>query len=174
MNGIVGMPTGKRYLLDRKDKIISTIKNRFYAKVLLPNDNGCMEWIGSLSPIGYGGFLVKSKSIIAHRFSYEMHIGKIPKGLHVLHKCDNRRCVAPDHLWLGTHKDNMKDMGDKNRRAHLSGENASNVKLTELCVRDIKNKLAKGQTHISIAKEYGVDKTTITAINLKRNWRHII
>ena len=88
-------------------------KQRFYAKVLIPDENGCMFFIGSLTLKGYGHFTINSKYIAAHRFSYRHWIGKIANKMQVLHKCDNRACVAPDHLFLGSITDNMIDMYSK-------------------------------------------------------------
>jgi hypothetical protein len=79
-------------------------------------DSGCWEWLRAVRTDGYG--TVKDRRDItvgAHRVSWQEHKGEIPEGLHVLHKCDNKLCVNPDHLFLGTHKDNMKDMIGKGR-----------------------------------------------------------
>jgi len=172
MNDKVEMSQGKRHLLS-DSSIIRTIKNRFYDKVLLPNENGCMEWISCINYLGYGQFYVNGVPIYSHRFSFHLHTGINPKGYSVLHKCDNRKCVAPYHLFLGTQADNVKDMINKGRKACYNGEKSSNVKLTENDVRNIKIKLMNKEKHSKIAEEFKVDKTTITAINLGKNWKHI-
>lgn len=77
-------------------------------------EDGCWNWIWNTID-GYGRTLVKDKSLLAHRVSYELHIGEIPDGIYVLHKCDNPGCVNPDHLFLGTNTDNMRDMVNKSR-----------------------------------------------------------
>src|SRR5690348_1346681 len=77
--------------------------------------NGCWEFTGSLNNGGYGVIGFKGKVWLAHRLSYYFHNGEIPKGLLVCHKCDNRKCINPDHLFLGTYMDNYNDMVAKGR-----------------------------------------------------------
>ena len=85
---------------------------RFYKKILFDD---CWIWNGAIRTSGYGGFSLNGKNCYAHRVSYEIHSGKIEKNLFVLHRCDNRKCVKPQHLFLGTQEDNMKDMNKKGR-----------------------------------------------------------
>lgn len=103
-----------------------TIFERFWEKVdkncsnIFYNDERCWEWIGGLNERGYGNFWIgnneKNKMMgKAHRFSWEINVGIIPKDKHVLHHCDNRSCVNPKHLWLGTHEENMLDKKTKKR-----------------------------------------------------------
>ncbi len=80
------------------------------------NLNGCWDWLGSKNiKMPYGRFRVGKKGILAHRFSYTINVGKIPEGLCVLHKCDNPSCVNPEHLFLGTYLDNVRDCIKKGR-----------------------------------------------------------
>lgn len=90
------------------------LEERFWDKVD-KCDDGCWNWLGSLAGGGYGGIGVNGKMMYAHRISWEISFGKIPNGLWVLHRCDNKRCIRPDHLFLGTHQDNMDDMKSKGR-----------------------------------------------------------
>src|SRR4029077_19707477 len=94
------------------------LDDRFWTKVRRGNDGECWEWTAYKSPKGYGRFQVGGivGPRFAHRLSYEAHIGRIPEGLFVLHRCDNPACVNPDHLWLGSKADNNRDMTDKGRR----------------------------------------------------------
>ena len=83
-------------------------------------DDACWEWAGSKNPCGYGHYRAPrcgraKTNIRSHRVAYELRVGPIPRGLHVLHTCDNRACCNPAHLWLGTHADNMRDKGEKGR-----------------------------------------------------------
>ena len=96
-------------------------EQKFWAKVV--KTQNCWNWIGETRFGGYGYlYLGNHKYIRVHRFSYKLHKGKIPTGLLVCHSCDNRICVNPDHLWLGTHKDNAIDKMKKGRQVIPKGE----------------------------------------------------
>jgi hypothetical protein len=93
--------------------------DRFWKKVIKGKEDECWLWIGVINKGGYGRISIKEKSILIHRFSYELHKGKIPNGLYVLHSCDNPPCCNPKHLWLGTLSENTQDMWNKNRRKRI-------------------------------------------------------
>lgn len=96
-------------------------QNRFWKKVEIKSSEECWEWKGITWPNGYGAFdmhLFGIKSGLTHRLSWMFHHGKIPDGICVCHKCDNKKCVNPDHLFLGTHQDNMDDIRRKKRHAN--------------------------------------------------------
>lgn len=149
---------------------------------------GCWNWTSCLNQWGYGKLCSRYKHWIAHRFSWSVFNNKeIPKGMFVLHSCDNRKCVNPAHLRLGTHKENMKDMverkrsciGDKNtsrKNPHLQvrGSKSHHAKLNEAQVLEIKKMLFAGIKQRIIADLYGVQKTNINNINVGLNWNHVI
>jgi len=131
--------------------------------------NGCWVWQGSCVTGGYGNLTFKCESLYAHRASWEVHNGPIPVGMSVLHKCDNRRCINPEHLFLGTQDDNIKDMYKKGRQAY-----DYKCKLTEQEVLEIKYKLRhKKFSQEYLAKMYDISRSTILAINLGHNWSHV-
>lgn len=148
------------------NNILNTDKNKFYSKTLLPNENGCMEWIGAIINNGYGTFSlsVNLKSILAHRYSYMLHFGEIPKGMMVCHTCDNRKCVAPDHLFLGTHADNMQDMVNKGRKPSFEGDKNPSCKLTDAQWCEIKNLLLNGMHRSAITKKFNISRSQLSAI----------
>ena len=94
------------------------IEVRFNNKYIINEQTDCWEWQCATNNIGYGFFRDGDKMRTAHRVSYELFKGPIPKGMVVCHKCDNPKCVNPDHLWLGTMQDNYNDMVSKGRVKH--------------------------------------------------------
>ena len=153
-----------------------TMVERFWNQVSKgdgPDD--CWEWIGCVSPTGYGSFNIEGKSFAqaTHRVSYEMAFGPIPKGMFICHKCDNPPCVRPDHLFLGTPADNWADMLKKRRRCYKRGEDNPNAKLTLVQVLEMKT-LYPTLSHRKLAKKYGVSKTTIAGILKGEQWKSTV
>ena len=145
---------------------------RFYNKVNKDGPNGCWEWAAYRNHDDYGGFWLDGEMKRAHRTSWMLEHGSIPDGLHVLHHCDNRKCVNPDHLWLGTHADNMRDMAEKGRAASnpQPGETNGRAKLTEADIPAIR---ADNRFLRVIAAEYGVSPKQISRIKRRERWTHI-
>ena len=132
-------------------------------------ETGCWIWSGNkCKRMGYGRVSHKGRYIGAHRGSYLVHVGDVPDGLCVLHKCDNPSCVNPDHLFLGTYQDNTNDAIKKNR--HCKGEGQHLAKLTEDKVRLIR----KDKRPIrEIAEEYMVNYYTIAKVIKRETWKHV-
>jgi len=145
---------------------------RTFEKRLLSNyvkdENSCWMWQGHVMSNGYGALTVEGKSKMVHRLSYEYHIGEIPKGLMVCHKCNVKLCLNPDHLYVGTHNDNMQDMADS---ASLKGEKNPKSLLTEAQVLGIKQHIKDRKIfYKDIAKMYGVSRQAIKDIASGRTW----
>lgn len=142
-------------------------ENRFWNNVVETN-KGCWEWQGSISSNGYGVITVDGVARPTHVLSYELTNGEIPNGLFVLHKCNVRLCINPDHLYIGTHNDNMDDMSNSNV---LKGERNANSVLSENDVREIRKLISSRMvTYANIAQQYGVKRQTIKDIALGRTW----
>lgn len=145
-----------------------SFKKRFEEKFELCA-NGCWEWTASLNQrSGYGQFRVLGSMTNAHRVSWEIYRGQIIGGFHVLHRCDNRKCVNPDHLFLGTHADNMDDMHNKGRGA--TRERHGRSKLTPSLVAEIKA-MKGGLLQREIAAKFGVSQQQISHILRGVHWR---
>jgi hypothetical protein len=133
---------------------------------------GCWNWIGFINKSGYGRLQWHMKMTLAHRLSYVLYVGPIPDGMFVCHKCDNRKCVNPDHLFIGDHLDNMHDMSLKGRRnpPRLHGERHGNSKLTNDIVLAIR---ADNRLLNEMAKAYGVSEGCLSEIRNRKTWTHI-
>jgi len=141
---------------------------RFYKSIKI-NDSGCWVWIGCTNE-KYGLLRFKNKNIGAHRFSFE-YIKKQKIGsLNVCHTCDYPLCVNPEHLFLGTHKDNMKDAKAKKRHAY--GEKHYQQKLKLKDVEEIRKLVKSGLSQSQIAELFGIEQTGISAIMRGINWKY--
>lgn len=119
---------------------------------------------------GYGQFSFSGKHYRAHRVAYEVAKGKIPAGMFVCHTCDNPSCVNPDHLFLGTHSDNMLDMHKKRRGPRICGENNGRAKLSIANIERIKALHQSGRSQASLARELGVAQATISRVINGKRW----
>ena len=135
-----------------------TSEKRFWGYVNIQGRDECWEWTGSDAGRGYGKFSIKHVTYLAHRISWMLSNGSIPKGFHVCHSCDVPLCVNPKHLFLGTHRDNMADMVSKGRSAQGESQGAS--KLTDSLVSQILSEHdSGGVSQRKLAKKYGVSQT---------------
>lgn len=145
---------------------MTNLEKRFWAKVPHRPENGCWEWAASKLPSGYGQLFAGRglRPLRAHRLSYELTYGPIPAGSMVRHECDNPSCVRPDHLVLGTAKDNARDMITRGRYRHVSthGEKCGSAKLSDSDVLAIRADKISAPT--SLARKFGVTYQTIWAI----------
>ena len=137
------------------------------------NENGCHICISHRNDgSGYHSIYRNGKNTKVHRVVWENKNGLIPDGLFVLHSCDNPECCNLDHLRLGTHADNMRDRNIRNRTAR--GPRIGRAKLIEKDVFEILDRLAKGESCTSIAREYAVNPKAINNIKLGKTWKHVI
>jgi hypothetical protein len=159
---------------------------RFWSKV--QKGEGCWEWTGHTTPHGYGMICMgghKGKNVTTHRVSYMLHHGAIPSRACVLHKCDNRKCVRPDHLYLGTQADNVRDMYQRNRqpkndrvalmlKTPTIGSMNGSAKLTEGDVQEIRQRSTgrRGEAH-RFAEEFGVNAMSIYKVLKGKTWKHV-
>ncbi len=149
---------------------------RFLAKINI-DQNGCWNWVGAHDLKGYGQVKIRrlhKTVLLAHRISYQHYIGDISKNMYICHKCDNPQCVNPEHLFVGTHQDNMDDMISKGRYKHpnVKGTKNPKSKLTEQDVYQI-IKLLPIYTNKDIGNKFNVSHSTISCIRRGKVWTHI-
>jgi len=170
------MPTLRSKAITLLQKL-RRLEERFWSKVDKSGD--CWEWMAGKSNNGYGYFSLRGKTVQAHRVSWELHSGEIPKGdgYHgtcVLHTCDNRGCVNPKHLFLGTAKDNTSDMVEKGRANGPKGERNSGNKLTETDIINIRKIYAwRLATQKTLGILFNVGQAQVSRIVHSKRWRHI-
>ncbi len=155
----------------RRPRFKNTAENvsRFFKR---SDPDSCWEWFGYRHRQGYGRFGLNGKFVLAHRHVYEQAFGKIPKGMSVCHSCDNPPCVNPNHLFLGTHQENMHDAATKRRFVH--GAKSPLAKLTDEKVRLIRSLyMAGGISQRKIAKMFGVSSSGIARIISRKLWSHV-
>ncbi|CAK0777783.1 HNHc domain-containing protein [Gammaproteobacteria bacterium] len=135
---------------------MKTLHERFSTKYKVDSATGCWNWVSNINSAGYGTFYSRQGNIYAHRVSFELHKGIVPRAMLVCHSCDNKKCVNPEHLFVGTYQDNLKDSIKKDRWIRS---------FTEEQAAEIRRRYqAGGVTQTSIAKEKGVSISTINLI----------
>lgn len=154
------------------------LRERLLSKIKVNPITDCWEWQGSTKGMGYGYTIIGSRkdgtrrTASTHRLAYEEWKGEIPNGYFVCHKCDNPRCINPEHLFVGTRQDNIDDRERKGRNIVKFGEDKSNSKLTMKDVKDARWERAyKGTTYQALADKYGVGKHTIMNAIKGKTWK---
>lgn len=150
------------------DSIRAKDVTRFYKFVPAAEEDDCWEWQSTRNHRGYGKFWLNDRTDLAHRVSYRIHHGLIPAGLQVRHTCDNRPCVNPAHLLVGTGKENAQDALERGR--YKRGSENGTAKLTETQVSEIRRCWAAGETQVSMARRFGVSKSAVQWILYGRSW----
>lgn len=153
---------GRQYIFDRSS----------------PEPNsGCWLWTGTIDRLGYARFGQRRNDdgklhVLVHRMAYESFVGPIPQDRDILHRCDVRCCVNPDHLFVGTHADNMADMKRKGRArsGNVYGEAHGAAKLKKEMILEIR---ASNDSNKALAGKFGVDPSTISLIRSRLRWKHV-
>jgi hypothetical protein len=163
----------KTSALKRKDRPVTCgCSRKITSKKIFESNyektDGCWNWKGVIGIRGYGRI---GTTGLAHRRSYEYTYGAIPKGMQVCHKCDNRKCVNPAHLFLGTNGDNLKDMTEKGRRAR--GSKMANSVLSDEIVLGIRRKRLSGCEYQVLADEYKISWYLVRCVCKNRQWKHV-
>lgn len=136
--------------------------------------DGCWPWTAHRNPKGYGRLSVNGRGMMAHRLSYEIHVGPVPAGMLVCHRCDNPPCINPVHLFLGTPADNSADMAAKGRSPRVRNERSGKARLSNAQVDEMRRRRADGETCVSIAKAFGVSAPHVSRVTrgLRRPVEH--
>jgi hypothetical protein len=131
----------------------------------------CWNWTGTINKFGYGIITHKYYLYFVHRLAYVKHFGSVPENMFVLHKCDNRKCINPEHLFIGTNRDNVDDMLNKERQPR--GETKHNSILLERDILLIRKMKQEGETLKDISKYFNVSEGAIYDVIARRTWKHI-
>lgn len=154
-------------------QVTNSLVQRFKARVVSSNPTECWLWQGAMRN-GYGAVKVEGHIVSAHVLSYRISKGDIPDGLLVTHSCDNRACVNPAHLSLGTHSDNMREMQERRKIHAPRGEESSAAVLTNEKVKIIQAmRVATGRGSTFISKALGVKRSTVKGIIERTSWKHL-
>lgn len=146
-------------------------QERFWRKVAVAGDGQCRLWLGTVARNGYGKVFLRGRTRQAHRVAYEMAVGLIPNGLHVLHSCDRKGCVSPSHLRPGTHAENMREMSERGRAAPQRGETNNGAKLTRAQASEVRARFAAGVHYRALMDAFGISKAQVYRIARGHLWQ---
>ncbi|MGE0107685.1 MAG: HNH endonuclease [Thiomonas sp.] len=171
---------------DAMQRATMPIKERLLKKVDIDPSGGCWNWTGATNESGYGQVFDTDagRVVLAHRASYEAFVGAIPAldGYHgacVCHRCDNPRCINPDHLFIGTHRNNMSDMAEKGRHRNslknpaYSHEDHPRAKLNPDVVKTLRSRRHSAEEIAQLATQLGVSRTALRYAASSKTWRKI-
>lgn len=151
------------------------VAERFWKKVR--KTDSCWLWTGSISSFGHGSFNISGRAEVASRMAWILTYGEIPHSMWILHKCDVPACVNPDHLYLGTRDNNLRDAMDRKRlgaKTPLRGSKNPKAKLNDHIVREIRKLYASGNfSQEDIAKQFEISRSTIEMIIQHKRWAHV-
>lgn len=150
---------------------MTKLEKRFWSKVR--KADSCWEWIASVNQDGYGSFRLGGRMDRAHRVSWMLAGNVIPPGVHVLHRCDNPKCVNPSHLFLGTNADNVADRVSKGRSSSGKAEGHGRAKLRAVDIPVIRKRLVQGDYQKDIARDYGVTQPCVGYLARGVTWRAV-
>jgi len=162
----------KRYVADSLEELILP---GFMKHVNQNGKGACWIWKGPKHSLGYGKFSLLKGTFLAHRISWLLFRGSIPKGMFLCHRCDNPSCVNPEHLFLGTPKENTTDMVNKGRLRY--GTQIGKIGLQSISCRFKKEDVlfirGSKETHVALAKQFNVSPTAIRAIRIRRSYQDV-
>jgi hypothetical protein len=155
----------------RKGRIPRTDASRLEPLFIPEPNTGCWLWLGATNQYGYGQVHWDGRTRAAHRVSYEVHVGAIPAGAFLCHRCDNPACVNPRHLMVADHAANMADMRVKGRSNH--GERNGRARFSAADVQEMRTMRASGASLSAIARRFATDASSVSAIVRGLVWQQL-